>query len=365
MSIRGVLVATLLVLAACSGDDGGNDDGSAAEPDVSTTTAESTAPETESPDATDPGPIVQASAGCDAEPVAPVVDAERTLTVDDVARRYLITVPSAHDGETPLPVVFDFHGLMEGADIHAGMTAYSSLAEEEGFVVVYPHGTQDPIRWNTTSDSPNPDVVYFDAVLEQVASTLCIDEARVYATGLSNGAMFTSVLICERADVLAAAAPVAGIMDVEPCDQSQPVPIMSFHGTADPILLFNGGVNITGIPGIGDDDAAEVPDTVDPAAEPAPIDLDGPGYPATVATFAERNGCGPDHTDHELTAEVIHRVYDCPEGADVEFYIVLDGGHTWPSSEFSRSIDAIVGPTTFDVDATRDAWEFMSRFTNG
>ncbi|MDZ7678228.1 MAG: PHB depolymerase family esterase [Acidimicrobiales bacterium] len=353
MSISAALVAVILLLAACAGDDGdGNDDdGSAAEPDAPTT------------EPTEPEPVSHASPGCGTDADAPVVEEERTLTVDDVERRYLLTVPSAHDGETPRPVVFDFHGLMEGAEIHAGMTAYSDLAEDEGFVVVYPHGTDVPVRWNISSESPNPDVVYFDAVLDQVTSTLCIDESRVYATGLSNGAMFTSMLICERAEVLAAAAPVAGIMDVDPCGQSRPVPIVSFHGTADPILLFNGGVDISAIPGSDDEDTSEVPDLVDPATEPPPVDLDGDGHPATVSTFAERNGCASDHTDHELTDEVIHRVYDCPDGADVEFYIVLDGGHTWPSSEFSRSIEAIVGHTTFDIDATRDAWEFMSRFT--
>src|SRR5690606_5058951 len=124
MSIVGMLVAALLVLGACSGDDGNdNRDGAAAEPDLTTTTTEAAAPEPEIPETTEPEPMAPASAGCDTEAVEPVVEAERTLTVGDVARRYLLTVPSAHDGETPLPVVFDFHGLMEGADIHAGMTA--------------------------------------------------------------------------------------------------------------------------------------------------------------------------------------------------------------------------------------------------
>ena len=88
------------------------------------------------------------------------------------------------------------------------------------------------------------------------------------------------------------------------------------------------------------------------------------GYPATVAAWAERNGCGPEPTDTEVTSEVVHRVYDCPAGADVEFYIVLGGGHSWPSSEFSESIGDIVGKTTFDIDATRDAWAFLSQFRN-
>ena len=42
--------------------------------------------------------------------------------------------------------------------------------------------------------------------------------------------------------------------------------------------------------------------------------------------------------------------------------IIEGGGHSWPSSEFSRNIETVVGPTTFDVDATRDSWEFLKRF---
>ncbi|MBK5224274.1 MAG: hypothetical protein JJE52_15655 [Acidimicrobiia bacterium] len=291
--------------------------------------------------------------------LAPVVEEERTLTVDDTSRRYLVTVPSAHDGAEPLPVVLDFHGLMEGAEVHSAMTQYSALAEQEGFVVVFPHGTGDPIGWNLDpSAESNADLAYIDAVLAEITSDLCIDEARIYATGLSMGAMFTSVLLCERAGVLAAAAPVAGLVRDDGCAPSEPIPVVTFHGTADPILLFNGGVDLSAIPGSGDADAA-------PTTTAAPADLTGEGYPAAVAALAAHNGCEPEPTDTELSDEVIHRVYDCPPGADVEFYIVIGGGHSWPSSEFSRSIGDIVGHTTFDVDATADSWEFMSRFTNG
>jgi polyhydroxybutyrate depolymerase len=93
------------------------------------------------------------------------------------------------------------------------------------------------------------------------------------------------------------------------------------------------------------------------------VDLEGEGYPESVAAFAAHNGCDPDPEDSELTDEVVHRVYRCLSGADVEFYIVVGGGHSWPSSEFSQAIGEIVGMTTFDIDATRDAWEFMSRFS--
>jgi polyhydroxybutyrate depolymerase len=350
--IAAAVAIALITVAGCScGDDGAEADTSAATstsapPDVATTT---TAPA---------GP--RPSAGCGASDQASVVAEERLIDVDGVSRRYLLTVPEAHDGTMPLPVVFDFHGLLEGAEVHSQMSGYSALAEEEGFVVVFPHGTGNPLQWDVEPSPDNKDVAYFDAVLDEVSTALCLDESRVYATGLSMGAMFTSVLLCERADVLAAAAPVAGLLDPDGCDPSRPVPILTFHGTEDPILRFNGGVDLSGI-GLGGGDDAEAPS---PPTTTPPADLDGPGYPANVAAWAERNGCDPDATDTDLSDEVIQRVYDCPAGADVEFDIVIGGGHAWPSSEFSQSIESVVGFTTLDVDGTRDGWAFMSQFTN-
>jgi polyhydroxybutyrate depolymerase len=344
-----LVTVVALLLAGCADDSdeaGESDRGS----DEAPTTPEDA-------DATPDEPELRPSAGCDAEPQGPVVEEERTLTVDGTDRRYLLSVPSSHDGAEPLPVVLSFHGLMAGAEVHAGMSQHSALAEEEGFVAVFPHGTGEPIRWNTDPDeATNEDLAYVDAVLEQVASELCIDEARIYATGMSNGAMFTSLLVCQRADVLAAAAPVAGTILADGCGPSRPVPVVSFHGTEDPILLFDGGFNSSSIPRFGELDDA-------PTTIAVPVDLDMPRS-ASVAAFAAHNGCDPDPEDTELTDEVLHRVYSCPPGADVELYIVIGGGHSWPSSEFSQAIGEIVGMTTFDIDATRDSWEFMSRFTN-
>jgi len=331
-----LLVVAFVLTTACGGD---GEDGERSAPEDTTTQA-----------------AARQSAGCEAAEGPPAVEEERTLTVDGTTRRYLITVPSAHDGEAPLPVVFDIHGLMEGAEIHTRMSQYSALAEEEGFVVVFPHGAGQPVQWDVDADAAtNDDIAYFDAVLDEVGSVLCIDESRVYATGLSNGAMFVSALLCTRADVLAAAAPVAGLLNPDPCEPARPVPVLAFHGTADPILLFNGGVDTSSFTG---------PPESGPTTTQPPADLEGEGYPANVAAWAERNGCDPEPSDTEVSDEVIHRVYDCPDGADVEFYIVVGGGHAWPSSEFSQSIESVVGHTTFEIDATRDGWEFMSRFTS-
>lgn len=296
------------------------------------------------------------SAGCGTSTTGAVHQEKRTLADSD--RWYLLTTPDAHDGETPLPLVLDIHGLAEGAEIHSGMTNYSALAEEEGFVVAFPHGTGEPVRWNVNLESDtNADLDYMHALLDTLEATLCIDTSRVYATGLSNGAMMTSALACSAADRFAAVAPIAGVADNAACDPSRPVPVMALHGTADPILGFNGGVGaIPGILGNADPSA--------PAPTAPTPDLQGEGYPAAVAAFAARNGCDgfTDTTLPESTDEIVHRAYDCPDGADVEFYIVVGGGHSWPGSEFSKGIGGIVGHTTFDVDASRLGWEFFERF---
>jgi polyhydroxybutyrate depolymerase len=197
-------------------------------------------------------------------------------------------------------------------------------------------------------------------MLDEVEGSLCIDTSRVYAAGLSMGGFMSSAVGCAMSDRFAAVAPVAGLQFPEGCDPGRPVPVMAFHGTEDPILLFNGGVNtdaLAPVLGSGDDEA----DASTTTTTTMPTDIDGPGYPQAAADWAEQNGCDGS-SDEEVSDEVLLRTFDCPDGADVEFYIIDGGGHSWPGSEFSKSIGSIVGPTTFDIDATQLIWDFFSRF---
>ncbi len=335
-------VAAALLVTACSG--GGDDEASGGDSAPITTAA---------------GAATVPSPGCEPGRALPQADlAETQLEVGGTARRYLVSAPAQEAGGDPLPVVVDFHGLAEGAEVHAEMTQLGPIGVEEGFVTVFPHGTGSPVRWDTEPDAAaNPDLAYVGAVLDQVEEERCVDTSRVYATGLSNGAMMSSLVACTMADRVAAVAPIAGLMLPEPCEPARPVPVLTVHGTADPILLFNGGV------GGGALDAAlgggEAPSTTVP-----PADLDGPGYPEAVRGWAEVDGCETaDPRDEDVSATVTLRTFDCPAGVAVEFYVVEGGGHSWPSSEFSKSIERIVGPTTFDVDASREAWRFFQQYS--
>ena len=151
-----VVCAVLLVAAACSSTDSASDDTSSP---VGTDTAGTSAPATPAAGAPVPSP------GCDGTATAggAVTEEERTIDVDGTERWYLLTTPESNDGTTPLPVVFDWHGLMEGAAVHATMSQYSALAAEEGFVAVFPNGQGEPVRWDANpQNEPNADLAFFD-----------------------------------------------------------------------------------------------------------------------------------------------------------------------------------------------------------
>jgi polyhydroxybutyrate depolymerase len=357
-----LLAVLTLFVGACAGDDGGAAD--APDPEPETTVGDADADGTEEPaDETDEPETTSAPEGevATSEPVASggcgsstvgLLESER-LEVD-ADRYYLLTTPEDHDGENPVPLVLDFHGLTEGAEVHAGHSALGPYAQENGFVVAFPHGSGEPVGWQTAADrTGNDDLVYVDEVLDQLEEDLCVDTSRVYATGLSNGALLSSTIACTMDDRFAAVAPVAGITATEPCEADRPVPVHGFHGTDDPILLFNGGVNLDVLGG-GDDEGED-----DELPEP---DLDGEGYPANAAAWAERNGCEDDPVDEERTDTVLRRSWDCPPGAEVVFDIIDGHGHGWPGSDFSVAIEAAIGPNDMSIDANEEMWRFFERF---
>lgn len=117
----GCVAVVLLLTTGCAADSAGRD-GPAQQAGTSTTEMPETTPAEPQPEL-EPRP----SAGCGTSAAQSVVEQEQTVTVDGAPRRYLVTVPSAHDGDAPLPIVFDFHGLSEEsiaarsrASLHAG-----------------------------------------------------------------------------------------------------------------------------------------------------------------------------------------------------------------------------------------------------
>lgn len=348
-----LLAASMLagsVLAACS-SSGGSDGAGATAPTTAAATS-TTAKPTGATSAAAAGKVATAAArpstGCGSGRSGAVREQQGTLLGN---RIYLLTTPKQDDGKTPLPLVFDFPGLDETAAIQAKFSGLPAFAQAHGFVVVEPQASANPYFWKVGSGPDNPDVAYLDALVEHLESTRCIDTSRVYATGLSNGAMFTSLLACTRSDRFAAVAAVSGLTHDRTCQPKRRIPVLAFHGTKDPILHFNGGVDLSSVTG-----AKGTPKPL-PAA-----DLDGPGYPATARQWAATDGCSAASSDTDLTATIIERTWSCPAASPVVFEIVRGGGHDWPGSTFSPSIASIVGPTDTSIDANDVIWSFFRRF---
>ena len=129
--------------------------------------------------------------------------------VDGVTREGIVVAPTASNGETGAPLVLSFHGF--GDHMHNFQHTDLHRAWPEA-VVVYLQGL--PTRrglpgWQVEPGETNRDLRLVDVALASLRERFAIDDDRVYATGYSNGGMFTYLLWAERSRVFAAFAPVA------------------------------------------------------------------------------------------------------------------------------------------------------------
>lgn len=264
------------------------------------------------------------------------------IITERIPRRYLVHIPPGYDPEgAPVPLVLNFHGLTADPRGQIQLSQMSEKADEEGFIVVYPEGYGDDNRargWfylpteNRAGQGLLPyDVKFISDLIDTLPNFLNIDPARIYATGMSNGAGFSNRLACDLADKIAAVAGVSGSYQyAAPCRPARPVPMMFFHGQEDKIAPYTGAPNVA-----------------------YPI-------PELATQWAIRNGC-------DETPELIYQVgaaqgeawTGCLDGAQIVLYTIEDGGHTWPGgTPIQASID--LGRTSPDVDATGTMWDFFA-----
>ena len=294
------------------------------------------------------------SAGCTlAQPATPgTTDRLLAAAGDDGA--YVREIPPSYTGRTPVPLVVDLHGYEEPATGQVAMSDLGAYGASHGFVTVTPQVAGAIPMWQTGLHSR--DMAFLGALLDTAEATLCVDRARVYVTGLSNGAFMTSAVACVYADRVAAVAPVAGIQTPAGCHPSRPVPVVAFHGTADPFVAYGGGLGPSAL-------ALPAPDgsgrTVGQLIGPNGAGRAGPSVPSITATWARRNGCAAHPTSRAVAAGVTEIAYRCPGGADVDLYRITGGGHAWPGSAVSQAVGSVVGYTTMAISADAIIWRFF------
>ena len=209
-------------------------------------------------------------------------------------------------------------------------------------------GTQ---QYQGDPDSPSSinDVTFTLELLDHLQSTYCIDPARIYATGKSNGGGFTGVLACdaEATKRIAAFAPVSGAFYLDadqnppPCEPSGQVPIMEFHGVEDTTIPYNGGINTR-----GNANSTDVVIWVDDWAR-----RDGFDVSAKETTFLCEEDEGKKVTRYSWNDVVVHYKYS-------------NLGHDWPSSFPNGDTGGDEGVLTCkEAEATGIILEWFSRWT--
>lgn len=161
-----------------------------------------------------------------------------TFQAAGLSRRVRLFVPKNYDGKARLPLVLNLHGSTDNADNFAKSSGMEALADSEGFVVAGLEAVAG--MWNTPPEANLPDDVgYASTSIDEVGKRLCIDRARVYATGFSGGGRTSSQLGCQLPDKIAAIGPVAGVRFPGPC-AGRAMPIITIHGLADTTNAYAG-----------------------------------------------------------------------------------------------------------------------------
>lgn len=275
-------------------------------------------------------------------------DRRGSLMVDGRSRTYLVHVPASQAAKA-LPLVLVFHGGYGTGAIAAQMSDFNRHADREQFFVVYPDGIEQ--SWNdgrgtTPADRQAiDDVGFVSALIDHLAQQFPVDPNRVYAAGMSNGAIFSFRLGCELSHRLAAIAAVAGMMAeavVPQCAPSAPLSVLILKGTADPLTPYEGGETRKGTGG-----------RVLSA-------------PASAEYWAKHNGCQGEAKTEALptvvadgtSVERMTRV-GCHDGSEVVLYTVKGMGHAWPPTD--PHAPKLSGRTSHNLDATEVIWEFFKR----
>lgn len=271
-----------------------------------------------------------------------------TLGLDIGGRRRTVIVhlPSGYTGSSKVPLVLNMHGSGSTAAEQEALTGMDSTADADGFIVAYPQalipeGTG--FDWNvpgvplvggrSVPAGAADDVAFLTDLVGELEHRYCIDATRVYATGFSGGARTASQLACDASTVFAAVAPVSGLRRPEPCPATRPVPVIAFHGTADPVDPYNGN---------------------------------GQAYwtysvPQAAQYWAVQDGCSPTPATTTPDPGVTLTTYGgCQGGASVELDTITGEGHEWPGGPtLSRAITKALGPQSNAIDANAVMWAFF------
>lgn len=273
---------------------------------------------------------------------AAVVQAGAGKTITDQVelrkdtRSYIVHYPQIElDGL--YPVVIALHGGMGNAKNMQSTTGFDELAEEKGFIAVYPEGVSGRIfkkrrTWNAGDccglavKKNADDVTFLSQMIDELVIKHHADPKRIYVTGMSNGAMMAYRLACEIPEKITAIAPVAGTLALESCGVSKDIPILHMHGENDRNVPLNGGKGEKSVAGVSHRSVFE-----------------------GLGNISKSRGCGSPETV-PIKDSIKLLKYSCSSGADIKL-VTVSGGHVWPTKNNNEA----------GLSASQRAWKFFDQ----
>ena len=267
------------------------------------------------------------------------------LSIGGHPRLVIVHVPTGYRATVPTALVLNMHGSGSTAREQEMFSGMNAAADRDGFIVAYPQGVITSgagFAWNVPGeplfggvyppkDAAN-DVVFLTDLVTELAAVYCIDTRRVFATGVSGGGRMASQLACDSPGTFAAVAPVAGLRFPSPCPSARPVPVIAFHGTADPVDPYAGH---------------------------------GQAYwaysvPTAAKLWAAHDRCRLIPHTASGAGYTLSDYRGCARGGEVELYTLIGEGHEWPGGpSMPPSITAVLGPQSQAVDANTTMWAFF------
>jgi polyhydroxybutyrate depolymerase len=325
----------------------------------------------------------QQSRGCVATFRQRLTDPEiiQTLGASEVERRALIYAP-ANLPPRPVPVVLVFPGYSTSAEAIASYNThgrFETLADRDGFVVVYGNGLPNPPNARERITVPKGgflsgcmaphagegvDVAYVRQLLELLGAEIPIDRTRIYATGISAGGGMALQLALEAPDLVAAIAPVAPLayqptggwlMHCHPQPGYDRVSIAMVAATNDPFISYLPGPSRQ-YPGAHYSGMEAARD-----AWVAALGLAGPPEIDVLPDIVQTDSYEPDSGRASSTIER-QRYRPGPDGRELWYYKAVGMGHAWPSPvESWRGLWHLFGKNNQDLDFADEAWTFFQR----
>ncbi len=293
---------------------------------------------------TSAAPTQSAVAPCTPARPATTGSSMQKLRVGGKQREYSLNIPPNYDGTKALPLVLTFHGRGSNATQQLLLTSFDTVSDKNDFILVAPNAIGGQWALPAIPGKATSDTTYITELMTALTQRLCVDKTRLYASGMSLGSAMTFALACAPKQTFAAFGGVGASFYRPVCSAAPPAPLIYFHGTADPIVPFEGG-KVAGSP------AGSITTRVSGANQ-------------NMDDWAKHNGCTGDPSVSDL-GDTTRTIWSgCKNNATVDYYRVNGGGHTWPGASqlVADFTEERLGKTTQAVDATQLMWQFFKQY---